>query len=384
MESELHAFILWENAVPKSEQIIDNIKEKFEICKIYKIEWPKSKFADNLKRFYGVTLANPIQKESICGNGPFLLVIVLDKNPKHGKRKTSLGSQIVNTNIYDQKMEYRKKLGSGYIIHSSINEKEANHDFTLLLGKNVKQLKTELEDFCYKNIEEKQMDLFGSNWNHPDELFFVLNSIVDYVVLRNFEQFPNELINEDHKDIDLLTSERWQLPYILNMKKKYTENVGFIPFLEIGGKKIKLDIRYVGDRYYDEKWSKDILKRRVLSKNGVYVPCNEDHFFSLLYHMLIHKKKLSNDYCKKLYKIAPKYIIENHKNNEFKKFSTLKKILEEFMKKNGYKYTDSVSYRLNHNEFFRLLNVGVFTIKHEGWRFLLRATKSKIRKGVKI
>ena len=51
MESELHAFILWENAVPKSEQIIDNIKEKFEICKIYKIEWPKSKFADNLKRF---------------------------------------------------------------------------------------------------------------------------------------------------------------------------------------------------------------------------------------------------------------------------------------------------------------------------------------------
>lgn len=384
MESELHAFILWENAVPKSKEIIDYIKEKFEICKIHKIKWPESKFADNLKRFYGVTLTNPIEKESICGNGPFLLVTVLDKNPKYGKRKTSLGSQIVNTNIYDQKMEYRKKLGSGYIIHSSIHEKEANHDFTLLLGKNVEQLKAELKGPWDENIEEKQTDLFGSNWNHPDELFFVLNSIVEYVVLRNFEQFPNELINEDHKDIDLLTSEQWQLPYILNMKKKHTENVGFAPFVEIGRKKIKLDIRYVGDKYYDEKWSKDILKRRVLSKNGVYVPSNEDYFFSLLYHMLIHKKKLSKDYCEKLYKIAPKYILKNYKNNEFENFDTLKKILEEFMKKNGYRDTNSVSYRLSHNEFVRLLNVGVFTIKHEGWGFLFRATKSKIRRGVKI
>ena len=345
--------------------------------------WPENKFAENLKRFYGITLAQPLEKESICGNGPFLLIIILDKNPKHGKRKTSLGSQTVNTNIYDQKMEYRKILGSGYIIHSSIHEKEANHDLTLLLGKNIEQIKSELNSAWDGNIETKETDLFGNKWSHPEELFFVLNSIVKYVVLRNFEQLPNELISEDHKDIDLLTSEQWQLPYILNMQKNNLENVGFSPFLKIGEKKIKLDIKHVGDKYYDEKWSKDILRRRILSKNGIYVPSNDDYFFSLLYHMLIHKKKLSKDYCNKLYTIAPEYILNNHRKNDFEDFHILKNILEKFMKKNGYKYTDSVSYRLGHNEFVRLVNVGVFTIKHEGWGFLFRAIRSKLVRSIK-
>ena len=113
---------------------------KFQICKIFDITWPKNRFKRNLKRFYGVTLVDPAEKERQCGNGSFLLLVVADRTPIHGKRKTSLGSQIVNTNIYDNKMEYRRLLGSGFIIHSSIHQKESEHDFMLLLGKTIKEI----------------------------------------------------------------------------------------------------------------------------------------------------------------------------------------------------------------------------------------------------
>ena len=140
MKQELHSLILWENARKDSKIIIDSIELKFEICKIYEIFWPTENFANNLKRFYGVTLADPQNKKRKCGDGAFLLIIIRDKNPIKGKRKTSLGSQIVNTNIYDFKMKIRKMLGSGFIIHSSIHQREANHDFTFLLRKNLEVL----------------------------------------------------------------------------------------------------------------------------------------------------------------------------------------------------------------------------------------------------
>jgi len=382
MNSELHAFILWEYARNKSKEIIDDLETRFEICQIYEISWPKTKFAKNLKRFYGVTLANPIQKESQCGNGPFLLIIIRDNNPKHGKRKTSLGSQIVNTNVYDLKMQYRRMLKSGFIIHSSIHEKESNHDFTLLLGKTLAQLKEELKNPWDGKIINLKTEMIGETWNSPQEVFFVMNSIINYVILRNFENFPEELISHEHKDIDLLTDDQWQIPYVLNMEKINSNSIGFSPFVKISEKKIKLDIRYVNDGYYDEKWSKDILDRKILS-NGVFVPSDEDYFFSLLYHMIIHKKKLRNDYCERLYKIAPQYIKEKYSQNDFNNYIILKKILEEFMKINGYQYVNSIRYSLKHNEPMRLLRVGLFTIKHEGWNFLFRAIKLKMSKTIK-
>jgi len=383
MESEIHSFILWEKARSQLKKTIKDLEAKFEILEILEIFWPKNKFAQNLKRFYGTTLTDPQKKEAVCGNGSFLLIIVSDKNPIHGKRKTSIGSQIVNTNIYDQKMQIRRILGSEYIIHSSIHQKEANHDFTLLLGKNIEQLKKELKKPWNNKIEEKHIDLFGNKWENPNQIFLVLNSIVNYVILRNFEQMPNELITTKHKDIDLLVENQWELPYILNMIKADSNNVGFSPFIKIGNNEIKLDVKYVGDRYYDEKWSKDILQNRVLSENGVYTPSNEDHFFTLLYHVVVHKKEIIPQYIEKLYSIAPKFIHDNYEKNNFNEFKNLEIILEKYMRQKGYRHTNSIEYRFKHNEIIRIFNVMIFTIKHEGWNFLFRAIKSKIKRIIK-
>ena len=78
MKEELHLFIIWENARYKQEEIIKDIKAKFQIIKIYEIEWNKENFSKNLSRFYGANLPKGCGKEEHCGNGKFLLIIVKD------------------------------------------------------------------------------------------------------------------------------------------------------------------------------------------------------------------------------------------------------------------------------------------------------------------
>lgn len=380
ISEELHAFIVWENARKDIKKIIQQIEKKFQICKIYEISWPKEMFANNLKRFYGVTLAKPDEKKAKCGDGSFLLIILKDKHPVYGKRKTSLGSQNVNTNIYDFKMQTRKLLGSGFILHSSIHKKEANHDFTMLLGKNLEEISIECKQEWNKQIEKEKIDLFGNKWSHPDEVFKLLNSSVNYVVLRNFENFPDELTSSEHSDVDLLTDEKFQMPYILNMKKNNEKNIGFKPFIEINNRKIKFDIRYVEEGYYDKKWAKNILKNRIMTDKGFFVPSNEDYFYSLLYHMLIHKNIIQKEYCDRLFNLIPDMLKQKYTRADFDNFEKLNIILNEFMKKQGYKKTNSASYTLRNNEISRLCRVGIYTVKHEGWNFLFRAIKFKIKK----
>ena len=55
-------------------------------------------------------------------------------------RKTSNGMQLVNSNIYDEKMKYRKMFNDGSTIHSAIHQKEVNHNLTMLLNKNVEDV----------------------------------------------------------------------------------------------------------------------------------------------------------------------------------------------------------------------------------------------------
>jgi hypothetical protein len=382
MNEELHSLILWENSRKDSEKVIESIKEKFEICQIFEIEWPKQKFVSNLKRFYGITLADPQNKKSKCGDGPFLLIIIRDQNPIDGKRKTSLGSQIVNTNIYDFKMKTRKTLGSGYSIHSSIHQKEANHDFMLLLGKSLEEISADYKNPWNGEIKELKKDLFGNYWKNPEEIFKLLNSTVNYVILRNFENFPDELISSEHADVDILTNEKFQIPFLLNMKKINSKNVGYSPLIDINGKKVKFDVRYVEDGYYDQFWAKNILKNKIKTDEGFFVPSNEDYFYSLLYHMLIHKSRIQKDYSDRLFEIIPDSIKEKYDRQDFDNLEKLMQILKNFMQKNGYKKTNSIAYSIKHNEILRLINVGIYTIKHEGWNFLFRAIRFKISKTI--
>lgn len=381
MQSNIHIFIIWEKARAKTGKLLEDIKKHFTIKEVYKVSWTKNNFEKNLRRFYGATLPKPIKKVEACGIGNFLVIIIEDNQPKTDWRKTSIGKQLVNTNVYDLKRTYRRWIGGEFPIHGSINQKETDHDLTLIFGKNLNDFKKTLPKNWDQKIKLFNNDLVGAKtWKNLNELFYVLNSTTNYLVLRNFEEIPDKIDLNLHNDIDLLTDDKWQINYILNQRIVKNSKGIPRPYVLVDDKKISIDLRYVGDRYYDKKWSRKMLENKELTQNGVYSPNSEDYFYSLLYHVLIHKSKISVDYIPKLIKIAEKINIKNFSKETFQRRKNLEKILEIFLKKNGYRYTDSFSYKLRHNEFFRLSDIAIKTSKQEGIGYLLRASKGKIKR----
>ena len=103
-----------------------------------------------------------------------------------------------------------------------------------------------------------------------------------------------------------------------------------LTYNSIGGKQISFDIREVGDNYVDTKWESDILKRRILSESGLYVPSKDDHLYSLIYHAIIQKPKISDTYVKVFHEVGG-YTEKQAKDKVF-----LRKKLDDYMSKNGY------------------------------------------------
>ena len=159
MKEELHLFILWKNALYKKDEIINDMKSKFEIVNMYNLTWSNEKYSENLSRFYGTKLPDGSAKEEHCGRGTFLLVIVKDKSPVYNYRNTTAGKEYVNTNMFDSKAMYREWTGGGHKIHCTNSIKETNHDLTLLLDKNVEDYLNQLK--IEENVIELNKDLFG-------------------------------------------------------------------------------------------------------------------------------------------------------------------------------------------------------------------------------
>jgi len=189
-----------------------------------------------------------------------------------------------------------------------------------------------------------------------------------------------ELISQEHPDIDILLENPIHVPYMLN-QINLVRSKQLPAVVIIDNKEIKFDYRYVGDAYYDEKWSKDILKNRILNSDGIFIPSNKDYFYSLIYHCVIHGAS-TRKYYDQLQalsdKINIKYNEEINSNTE-----KLSKLLSEFMKKRNYTHTSSLKYKINHNEFNRLYKVGMFVLKYEGISGLIRAGKGKIKRKLK-
>lgn len=341
MKSELNLFIIWEKASYLKDKIINDINIKFRILDVYEVIWDKEKFSNNLTRFYGQKLPKNSFKEKHCGNGPFTLIIVKDNEPKYESRMTSRGPEIVNKNMFDAKQLYREWTGGGHKIHSTNSEVETNHDITLLLGINVKDYLNKYNSSWDGNIRTLKENIIGSNgWKDIKTLFYVLNSTTRYAVLRNYEDLFNHDSESEHQDIDLLVENYYDAAFILNGTKKFNRKHRVLNNVKINGKDVLFDLRFLGDNYYDKKFEENILNNRIFINEGIYVPNNKEYFYSLLYHAIIHKIKMADDYKKRLVNMA-----DALKNNVINKdtindYNILKAELDKYMNENEYSYTE--------------------------------------------
>lgn len=331
-KTETHLFIIWQRGRYKEAEILEDMATHFTILKQYAITWTPELVSGNFTRFYGVNLPSNSSKEKECGIGEFLLCVVRDEHPVYEERMTSRGPETVNVNMFDSKTRYREWTGYGHKIHGTNSEKETNHDLTLLIGKNVKDFILENPD--PSSVEALQRDIEGaSGWKSLRHLFYVLNSTIAYVVLRNFESLPDKHDVSIHGDIDLLVDNRDNIRYITNAKVAYREQYRVYHHIKVGTRSIPFDFRYVGDNYYDKSWEQDILDTRVLHEKGFYVMDAQNLYYSLLYHAYIQKRVIASDYPEKLEHFA-KAINVIYTNNPQESIRQL----DTFMYKHGYEY----------------------------------------------
>lgn len=173
------------------------------------------------------------------------------------------------------------------------------------------------------------------SWNSMREFFSSVNDKVDYVVLRNYELIGQEKLIKNYGDFDVLCTDRNEFikrsgaEIIIDDDNRVHTNVN------IGVNKITLDLRTVGDGYYDVKWQRHMLKNKRMFKGICYVLDDEDYFYSLVFHSIFQKRYISYDYQKDLVIMAKKRGISVECAGELKEY------LIEFLEKNGYEITQS-------------------------------------------
>ena len=349
MNSELHLFILWPHARPLEDRILKDILDRFEVVHHCEIRWSSRNFSKNLTRFYGEKLPDGSHKERHCGRGPFSLVVVRDHNPVYENRETSKGSKKVNVNLFDAKDRYREWTGGGHRVHATNTPGETRHDLSLLFGMDAeKYFKDGLGHVDAGPVEQ---DIAGADgWSSLEELFYVLNNTIEYVVMRNFECLPHQYTMASHGDIDLLVDNYNEAAFITNASRVFRMKYRVLNRIRIGQEDVLFDFRHVGDQYYDESWEKDILARRLHASGGFYIPESADYFYSLLYHAAVHKREIAHDYRHRLIDLAEESGIGGVSPDMFDHDERIKKFLGTYLKTNGYSFTEPLDFSVYYNE----------------------------------
>lgn len=170
-------------------------------------------------------------------------------------------------------------------------------------------------------------------WDSLTSMFEELNhSGINYLVLRNYEELINDRLDSSHSDIDFLCDDISEFIRISGAVSRSDIKFDLThSFIKVSGNIIYIDIRTVGDGYYDATWEKDMLESREFYKDIFYVMNLENYYYSLCYHALVHKMFLSEDYKIKIKKMGMKLKLDEN--------VPIRKLLEEFMKTKGYLYT---------------------------------------------
>lgn len=167
------------------------------------------------------------------------------------------------------------------------------------------------------------------------EFWDKLNTI-KYLVMRNFTDLLEDI--NSGGDIDLLVENAEEFIKCIDAVPLNNREKCFNYKVEIGSEWIPVDIRVAGDGYYDSRWENDMLSKRIMYKDGFYVMNDEDYFFSIAYHSIIHKPEIPAKYRSMF------------EQRDLSKDSEIIKSLNGFMSEHGYDYVVPVDRGVTFNK----------------------------------
>ena len=172
-------------------------------------------------------------------------------------------------------------------------------------------------------------------WENIEEMFAALhNAKCKYVILRNYEEIDAEnFYTSGHADIDFLTKDSKCFAQAIHAFPRFISDDGIHYLVNIGGTEVVLDVRSVGDGYYDCKWENMILSKRSFFDKRFYIPDEENAYYSLVYHAILQKQELSEEYLGRLNRMALQCGVVAATKEEHLA------ALECYMDEKGYRYT---------------------------------------------
>ena len=321
--NDLRTLVIWNSKNDKKIKDIIKKNKKFKI--IDHIKFSKNFYKDLyndrimwLDSFYNryIDRKTPKLKQAIS------CYIILNLSPIFRKEKMIFTHEkrVVDSDTFNLKKNIRRKKRN--IIHISDNFEEAKRN-ALFLSKTDNHYPHKL--FLNSQTVHKFLKSFFNKINREKKL--------EYVLLR-----PKI---DNSGDIDLLVNNFFIFKRIADAHSYKLKNLSLISnngdpledygfkvsnFIKVEKNEVCLDIRYVGDNYFDKNWQFKILKNRTF-KNGIFIPSKKDQLYTILYHIFFHKgffdKKFKN-FFKKYFKkridhsYLEKEIYKHLKNNNYK------------------------------------------------------------------
>eukprot|EP01138_Halocafeteria_seosinensis_P005364 gb/GECG01005483.1/.p1 GENE.gb/GECG01005483.1/~~gb/GECG01005483.1/.p1 ORF type:complete len:421 (+),score=32.53 gb/GECG01005483.1/:1-1263(+) len=274
---------------------------------------------------------------------PVPLYVVEDLDPRYTSQTTRSGPDIVNDNMFRMKKQCRKHLS----LHGTVNLRETLNTMKFF-GMSYNR---------YLNMPSL------TAYNNMKEVFAALNSYpgLKWLILRNHENMPRNPFVNNHKDVDLLVND----PMLLTLALTNTSLLSKSSIIRrgpalvaVGNQSVLIEGRSPGDNYYDTAWAHHMLNNRVRTEHDFYIPNCEDEIYSLLYHILVQKFVIVNDYYprlrKKIEKCNQLFGKSALSKVSFNSRSELVELLENYMIFRGYKLVYCYGAIFNPKDFTKL------------------------------
>jgi len=326
LSNDLRIIVVWNQK--NQNKIEKKIMQNKNTFIIDKIKLRKNFYTDIFKdrifwvdQFYNKKISKNTNK---LGSNIYVYV-VKSINPifKLNKMIFSDENRIVDHKMFTFKKNIRKKKLS--VIHISDNFEESKRN-AIFLSKSIADFPA-YYFFKTQNIFDSKKNFFKKLNTHKK---------LKYVVLRN-QTSKND-------DIDILVNNYFLFKRISDCHSYKNKNLNLISnsgdpveesgikvsnYIKVRDKIIKLDIRFVGDEYFDINWQKKILNNRKYHM-GHYIPSKENFIYSLLYHIVYHKGFIDKKYV---------HVLKNYFKLKSVNFEKITQIIDKYLKTKKYKIT---------------------------------------------
>lgn len=111
---------------------------------------------------------------------------------------------------------------------------------------------------------------------------------VNYLVLRWFEDYPKFKRTAKREDVDFLVAD-----HDIGLFFEVMDNCGGRIPCDVYSESGIGEASFFGMPYFPPFLARRMLERRKMEKEMFYVPCEEDYFFSMTYHVVYHKNVLA-------------------------------------------------------------------------------------------